>query len=135
MSTRNQALMKEAIEKVQQVVPEDDEVRRIYGGLCHKFPVLVLSCGLCQAVAFIESKKSSSDSNRKKAHDLLEEHVESLLKLCGFEINGSLSEAIVKMDMRRYAMATRMILNGWIYYKRFAASILGVEGADTGEDR
>jgi CRISPR-associated protein Cmr5 len=39
-------------EELVSSLPEDRELRDIYGGLCHSFPVLVRTCGLCQALAF-----------------------------------------------------------------------------------
>jgi CRISPR type III-B/RAMP module-associated protein Cmr5 len=40
------------------------ERRRIYGNLCHAFPVMVRSNGLCQALAFVAAKAATGDPER-----------------------------------------------------------------------
>lgn len=126
--TRNQELMAQAIKNVKNVLAQPEGARKIYGGLCHKFPVLVRTCGLCQAVAFIESKRK--DGERGIAHQKLTEHVSSVLSANDFTVNADPSESIACLSVRDYTRATRILLSAWIYYKRFAESILGVEAAD-----
>lgn len=54
--TRSQKDMQRALELVSSLERADPEVKRIYGGLCHSFPVMVMQSGLCQAVAFSADK-------------------------------------------------------------------------------
>lgn len=135
MTTRSQQMMAQAIENVKSI-KDQPQTAKIYGRLCHKFPVLVRTCGLCQAIAFIESKRTSSDKDkdRQAAHTYLTNHVKSVLNEQGFTIESDPSEAIAKWPMMEYALATRTVLGAWIYYKRFAESILGVEDASEGEE-
>ena len=110
-------------------VEKDENVRRIYGGLCHSFPVLVRTCGLCQAVAFSEAKKSSSDDARAKAHRLLLEHTGKILK-----IEQDIGSAIRKAETADYIHYTRRLLASWIYFKRFAVSILKVDSSASAKE-
>jgi len=134
--TRQQQMLSMALNHVSQVKDEykGGEVARIYGGLCHKFPVMIRTCGLCQAAAFIESKEGKDD--RGKAHIFIRKHALEVLKKFNVIGNASnkLSDAVRNLDTANYLLATRLITRAWIYYKRFAESILGVESAQGAED-
>ena len=126
--TREQQLMNQAylhVTQVQSVAKIDDEK---YGGLCHTFPVLLRTCGLCQTLAFLQAKgKPHHQQIVKNAEELLLK--EQLLRP-----GKSILDAVRLMPMVEYVMATRLLLQGWIFYKRFAESVLKVkpgEGEDT----
>jgi len=124
VDTNSQKYFGQALDHVQAVVKENKEVQNVYGGLCHKFPILVLTCGLCQAVAFVESK-AIRDDDRGKAYRLLRRHVAAVL---------GLTEATLLSDVRKAALTeymrhTRRIRQAWVYYKRFAVSLLEVPSA------
>lgn len=125
MKTRAQTDMEKAHRLVTEVSIKEAEVKKIYGGLCHSFPIMVRTCGLCQAIAFIKDKESSSDKDREKAHELLIEHLAELINLQ----SDSLLKNILDADSRQYMFYTRRILSAWIYFKRFAVSVLKVESA------
>jgi len=129
MQTRAQRDLILAEELVSEVERERDEVRRIYGGLCHSFPVLVRSCGLCQALAFSKDKETASgghdSSDHSRAHHLLLRHVGRLLAVSEDDPLKAVREAGVV----EYMLHTRRILSAWVYFKRFAVSILKVAGA------
>ncbi|MCX7803357.1 MAG: type III-B CRISPR module-associated protein Cmr5 [Meiothermus ruber] len=126
--TRAQQDMKKALELVQSLEREKDEVKNIYGGLCHSFPVLVRQNGLCQALAF-SAHKAAGEGDRARAHQKLLEHVAEILG-----VNNAL-EAAQNTDAIAYMHHTRRVLSAWVYFKRFAASVLGVHtgGRDEGE--
>lgn len=133
IQTRAQKDLKLAHQLVTRVMSKEKKVQKIYGGLCHKFPVLVRTCGLCQAVVFSESKAAGGDP-LNIAHGLLLDHLSILLKKDG---RADLLIAIRDGDAESYMLATRRILSAWIYFKRFAVSILKVESAqdeDKAED-
>jgi len=109
---------------------KDEEARKIYGGLCHSFPVLVRTCGLCQALAFSEAKKASGTNGRALAHRLLLEHVGKVLGIT----SGDILSEVRKADASKYMFYTRRVLDAWIYFKRFAVSILKVESAKEAQD-
>jgi CRISPR-associated protein Cmr5 len=125
MRTRAQADLILAEDLVSQVAErKNKELNRIYGGLCHQFPVMVLTCGLAQALAFSDSKKEAA-GDRGEAHKLLLQHV---AKLMG--VSGTALEAVQSVDAVKYMLHTRRVLSGWIYFKRFAVSILKAEAGD-----
>ena len=96
-----------------------------YGRLCHDFPVMTLTCGLCQAVAFSQAK-AAGGGNRADAHKRLLADVA--------EIVGVAPEKIAVASAADYMHYTRRILAAWIYFKRFAVSILKVERGGTDDD-
>lgn len=122
LQTRAQKDLALALKCVRELEgkPEKD----IYGGLCHKFPIMVLTSGLCQAVAFSEDK-GSKEGSRGKAHKKLLEHVAKILGLQ----QATLLEIIQKVDALEYMHYTRRVLESWIYFKRFVGSVLKVENA------
>lgn len=126
--TRAQQEMKKALELVQSLENEHEEVKKIYGGLCHNFPILVRQSGLCQALAF-SADKASGEGHRARAHQKLLEHVAEIL-----EVKNALQVAQTT-DAIGYMHHTRRVLSAWVYFKRFAASVLGVHtgGRDEGE--
>lgn len=115
---------------VQQVAQRDNKVQEIYGGLCHDFPILTRTCGLCQAVAFSADKAQSDDRARAEAHQLLLQHLGEIL---GIKTDGNggandpLLQKIIEADALQYMLYTRQALHAWVYFKRFAVSILGVK--------
>lgn len=81
------------------------------------------TCGLCQAVAFSAAKKQGGDA-LAKAHERILSDVQA--------ITGKTPEQIADLPVEDYMLQTRRLLAAWIYYKRFAESILG---AKPGEKR
>lgn len=131
--TRNQKDMKRALELVSSLEQADPELKRIYGGLCHSFPVMVLQSGLCQAVAFSAAKTSSEDQReraRARAHQKLLEHLGAIL-----EVEGDLLAHLHEAPTTAYMHHTRRVLEAWVYFKRFAKSVLKVEAGGDDEGR
>ncbi len=130
MKTRAQEDMELAARLVQEVAEKEDrETQQIYGGLCHSFPVMVRTCGLCQALAFSRAKAGDGKDAREKAHRLLLQHVQQVLAL-----NGDVLPAVREASASEYMLHTRRILSAWVYFKRFAESILEVKSAAAGEE-
>ncbi|MDW8104664.1 MAG: type III-B CRISPR module-associated protein Cmr5 [Armatimonadota bacterium] len=127
MKTRAQQDMELAAQLVQQVSQQDGETQRIYGGLCHSFPVMVRTCGLCQAIAFSRAKEGEGKEPREKAHRLLLQHVAEIL-----DVRGDLLQVVRNASASDYMLYTRRILSAWVYFKRFAESILKVSSAAEG---
>lgn len=138
MKTRAQEdliLAEKLVSEVDKKHPEkEDKVRKTYGSLCHSFPVMVRTCGLCQAVAFSKAKAEADDDRIKKAHTYLLKHVGELL----FTIDTSVTkndplEAIRNANSTKYMLYTRRVLSAWVYFKRFAESILKVKTGEVQE--
>jgi len=138
--TRQQRLMETALKQVDEVKGKGDGVRSIYGGLCHRLPVLIRTCGLCAALAFVHSKsQGESGGGRIEAHRLLLKHCGAILKdHAGLGIgNGSgreLINTVQGLDVRGYVLAQRVLLEALVFHKRFAESVLGVEPG-SGDER
>lgn len=130
LQTRSQLAMTRAWQDVTAVADKPEETRKIYGGLCHQFPVLVRSCGLCQALAF-SADKGTKVGTRGDAHQTLLAHVQGILIAQGLFTGGQDALAAVRgMTMAQYVRATQVLLDHWIFYKRFAVSILKVDTVD-----
>jgi CRISPR-associated protein Cmr5 len=134
--TREQQLLQLALTDTLTVQRENKEkAANIYGGLCHSFPVLVRSAGLCQALAFAESKQESGEEPRKKAYCWLLKHARAVLAQTGLLTGEQTAlDAVRGYELARYALATRLYLQASVFYKRFAVSVLGVEAADAADD-
>jgi len=138
--TRQQRLMQRALHHVDEVKGKGEGVRSIYGGLCHRLPVLIRTCGLCAALAFVHSKsQGESGDGRREAHRLLLEHCGAILSdHAGLGIgNGSgreLINTVQGLDVRGYVLAQRVLLEALVFHKRFAESVLGVEPG-SGDER
>lgn len=117
--TRAQQDMQKALELVRSLEGESAEVKNIYGGLCHNFPVLVRQSGLCQALAF-SADKAKGQGDRATAHQKLLAHVADILG-----VKNALDE-VQKADAIGYMHKTRRVLEAWVYFKRFAGSVLDV---------
>lgn len=126
--TRRQQLMAQALGHVQGIGP-DEKIRQAYGGLCHKLPVLIQKNGLCQTVAFLDSK-AVDESPLGRAHALVRDHLAKTLDQTG----SGLATYVARVPIEEYMRATRTALVAWTFYKRFAVSLLGVEGADAAEE-
>ena len=133
--TRAQEDMERAAEAVTAVKNDmPPEVHKIYGSLCHSFPIMIRRCGLCQAVAFSAAKAQAKDSHRQSAHRLLLSHVGTVI---GADTNADEKEVlryVQSVDASQYIFYTRRLMAAWIYYKRFAASVLKVENAANDEE-
>lgn len=136
MPTRAQQDLALAEARVTEVLEADEVTRRIYGGLCHSLPVLVRSCGLCQALAFSAAKAQAggdAESPRRRAHDLLLRHVEALLNSRAGQDDVGLLDRVRTADTLTYMLYTRHVLQAWVYFKRFAESILKVTSSEEGD--
>jgi CRISPR-associated protein Cmr5 len=126
---RQQQDLDRAIKHVQQVTAEPKETCDIYGGLCHTFPVLVCTNGLCQTLAFFHEKKSGGDG-RAKAYQHMWQHIAETL---GKQPDTLLND-VRAMNSVEYLRASRRLVEAWVYYKRFAVSILGVKAGEGDRD-
>jgi CRISPR-associated protein Cmr5 len=123
---RQQQDLDRALKHVQEV---SKEAREIYGGLCHTFPVLVCTNGLCQTLAFFHEKKSGGDG-RAKAYQHMWQHIAETL---GKQPDTLLND-VRAMNSVEYLRASRRLVEAWVYYKRFAVSILGVKAGEGDRD-
>lgn len=123
LQTRAQRDLKLAAELVRQL-KAGSESAKIYGGLCHQFPVMVQTVGLAQALAF-SAAKGAGDGERARAHQKVLEHVGQVLNL-----QGRVLDTVQNASAADYMHMTRRVLGAWVYFKRFAVSILKVEASE-----
>lgn len=126
--------MSQALDNVQTVKNEPAEkTRDTYGSFCHDLPIFVRQDGLAQTVAYIEDKaggNTNQPSDAQKAYQLLRGHMAQTIG-----VGGSLLTHVRQAHLPQYMRDTTAILEAWIFYKRFAVSILDVEaGQDTREE-
>lgn len=128
--TRQQRALARALRHVEAVGAKPDDVQKAYGSLCHTFPVLVRTNGLMQTLAFVYEKsgaqKQGTKDNRQQAHGQLLSDLADVLQLERRD-GGHLLNWVKELDNRGYMHATRTVLGAWVYYKRFAVSILNVQ--------
>jgi CRISPR-associated protein Cmr5 len=100
--------------------------KKIFGGLCHTVPVLLGTNGLVQTIAFIEHKIGEQQpaewGDRERAFALLRGEIAHLLRVDA----DVLLQTVRNSDVLQYQRYTRTVLDAWIYYKRFAMTVLHV---------
>ncbi|MFN8525421.1 MAG: type III-B CRISPR module-associated protein Cmr5 [Chloroflexota bacterium] len=123
--TRQQEHLRRALADVRSVlgsVPESQS--RDYGRQCHALPILVRTNGLCQTLAFLESKAKTGNGQ-----DLLLTHIAGVVG----SPRSTLLDTIRDATTADYQRLTRTILEASVYYKRFAVSVLNVDNSSGGE--
>jgi len=111
--TESQLFAQRAFKKVSQKQGQEKESK--YRTLALSFPSLVHSCGLAQAIAFVEVKEKDI-----KFHEDLE-------YVLGLREGESLSEKSREAELMAYMQLSRkvMIASGWL--KRYAEAMLKKE--------
>jgi CRISPR-associated protein Cmr5 len=126
IQSQSQKDMAAVAKRVQEV--QGKPWAKVYGGLCHSFPVMVKQAGLAQTLAFHQSKASAenddSGSDRKQAHARLLSDVNAHFK--DFDPGTA--------SLTEYMRTSRRVLAIWIFYKRFAVSILKAQAGEAKDD-
>lgn len=107
-----------AFDHVQQV---SEDLRKQYGAMAQKLPVLLRTAGLCQALHFVKSRK-------KDPFNLLLDHLAVQMQRAHREITdaASLCGAVRHADLSTYLWLSREALASAEWYARLAQSELGV---------
>lgn len=129
--TRSQHDMALAAKRVAEV--RDEKWASEYKGVCNSFPVMVMTCGLCQAVAFVSAKAKSSTSTADMKASYLERAHGRVLKDLSKILECS-PEEIAAGDTVEYMRRTKRVLAAWIYFKRFAQAMLNVDDEHVEEE-
>lgn len=127
MKTRAQSDSQIAYQHISQLQLEDKQ-KKLYGSICHQFPIMVLRSGLAQSVAFLWIKAESKDEAGKPKKPAYAEFLNHLSMLTGHkdEPANEFQQRIHGMELDEYRRTTRKILNASVWYKRFAESLLNV---------
>jgi CRISPR-associated protein Cmr5 len=89
-----------------------------YGAMAYKLPILIHTAGLVQALEFVNSRGTEVQQR------LLEHLAETL----GQKDAETLLETVRGAQLGLYIRLTRQILAALLWYKRFAQSLLDVDG-------
>jgi len=104
-----------------QVGPQAQQVKAVYGQLCHRFPSLVMTNGLRLAFSFFKSKGESSNLSVAQAYRLY-------LKNMGEAVNQDWQNSKnVSSEGADYLFLSREVLSASVWFKRYAEAILDVE--------
>jgi len=121
---------------VQEVTSKPQEFKKKYGSLARKVPMLVLTNGLGQTLAFLLAKAKRHEPEQKrsveaKAHDLLLVHLSnwvlSQVASSTPASNGDLLQWVLQNDSAAYRRATIESLAFLTWLKRFAEAELPTE--------
>ena len=125
MQTREQRYATAVYSRVEaRTYNGDQEKKNKYGAMAHKLPVLIRSAGLAQALAFVDTRK---DVQKDILCDL-----EIVLRETGcLAQNQQLLARSRQAEIGEYMLLTEHSLAALLWFKRFAQSLLEVEG--TGE--
>lgn len=119
--TRQQRYLLLAMNAVDIVVDHaraDAARRDTYKNLCHDFPVMVMTDGLCQTLAFVEAKAATAATpvtGQAAAYRDLQANVREILDIGAHPLDTIRSEPLVA-----YMRHTQAVLEAWVYFKRFA---------------
>jgi len=128
--TREQRRAQLVYERLKPYKDRDQSYRDNYGSMALRFPALVRSAGLVQALAFVDSR--GKDEHRDFVHDLAAvlaklNHQTAKDREQAFQW---LFEQARKADLPHYLHLTRETLAVADWFKRFAQSILKAKGVD-----
>lgn len=128
--TREQERASYVLEKVQKYEKDDEKFRKDYGSMALRFPALLRSAGLVQALAFGASR--SNQAHKQFVYDF----TAVLGKLEGKRLEGEQAFGdyfgrVREAELPEYLRMTREALAVADWFKRFAQSVLKVE---PGED-
>ncbi|WP_202976769.1 type III-B CRISPR module-associated protein Cmr5 [Candidatus Oscillochloris fontis] len=122
IQTREQRQADGVFQLVSRVAARDQAYKQAYGSMAHGLPILIRSAGLVQAVAFVQSRPNSQQPQK----DLLTD----LAIVLGYPNADSLGTASRKPPLASYMRLTHEALAALLWFKRFAQSVLHVEGSE-----
>ncbi|GJL72545.1 MAG: hypothetical protein NMNS01_17440 [Nitrosomonas sp.] len=125
MKTRAQQYSQQVYQQIAELDFADKKQEKLYGSICHQFPIMVLRAGLAQSVAFLWIKAESG----KPAYEKFMQHLSTITGFEG-ETREVFQQRIHRMPIDEYRRTTHIILNACIWYKRFAESLLNVQSGE-----
>ena len=134
MQTHSQKLLTQAITLITAVRDASSkEVQASYGRLCYDFPVMVMTAGLAQSVAYYQSKATAKDvshpSAQNQAYGLFLAHMAKVSD------HKDLYTYVHTAGLGDYMLTTQRLLDAGVFFKHLAASVLRVEsGAEESEE-
>ncbi len=131
MQTRQQKDSLRALEDVQTIRDSnEDDLKKTYARAVYRFPFLVRQNGLQQTLGFYEGKAkppSASDAGENASlGNAEEEFLKHIAQVLGIE-RSDLISTISGADVEKYMYLSRRCLEVALWYRRFTASVLGVD--------
>jgi CRISPR-associated protein Cmr5 len=125
--TREQQRAQLAFARVSAV--ESEDWAKDYGRQCLHLPALIHQCGLCQALAFVDSK--GADGQKKPYYHRLLEDLATVMKFGGGR--QALTTAARGTGLAEYQRLSREALKSAQWLKRYAEAVLKAQaGGDEG---
>lgn len=124
--TLDQQRAKQAWDNIQSVANRPDDFKKKYGSLARKVPMLVLTNGLGQTLAFLRAKGKDDSSDE---HNVLFRHLSAwtMSQVAPNAGNQNLLEWVLNNDSVAYRHATTEALAYLTWLKRFAEAELPTE--------
>jgi CRISPR-associated protein Cmr5 len=97
------------------------EAQDKYSTMARKLPVLILSAGLVEALAFVESRGDNAQTR-------LLDDVAHTVNWPGATSAETLAERSRTAELGEYMLLTRRVIDALTWYKRYAESVLPGEG-------
>lgn len=131
MQTRQQKDSLRALEDVQAIRDSnEDDLKKTYARAVYRFPFLVRQNGLQQTLGFYEGKAKPPSASGTEENVSLgnaeEEFLKHIAQVLGIERN-DLIFTISGADVEKYMYLSRRCLEVALWYRRFTASVLGVD--------
>ena len=126
--TLEQKRAKKAWEDIQSVARRsEDDFKKKYGSLARRVPMLVLTNGLGQTLAYLRSKGKDDQSNE---HNVLFRHLSAwtMRQVAPNEKDRALLAWVLNTNSDAYRRATTEALAYLTWLKRFAEAELPTEG-------
>lgn len=116
MTQRNNAAQN-VYQRVSLLTNRDQTFKTRYGSLAHRLPVMIRTAGLTQALAFLNAR------GKTEGEQLLSDLAHSLGMTAEQLMTRSRTAPVLE-----YMRLTQQSLRVLLWYKRFAQTILGVDG-------
>ncbi|SHK76292.1 type III-B CRISPR module-associated protein Cmr5 [Rhodothermus profundi] len=131
--TLEQKRAQQAWRDIQSVVNRSDDFKKKYGSLARRVPMLVLTNGLGQTLAFLLSKAKFKESKRgvdAEASGAVFEHLSAwtMRQIAPDAGSQNLLDWVLQSDSATYRRATAEALAYLSWLKRFAEAELPTEG-------
>lgn len=103
-----------------------------YGRQCLHLPAMIHQCGICQTLAFLESKAKTKEEKQEQVncYSALLDDLAEALEIPGPNRRQALIKKALTAQLASYQQLTREALQCANFFKRYAEAILKVELGD-----
>jgi len=133
-ATRNQERARAAYTKVDNV--KDESWGMDYGRQCLRLPALIQQCGLCQAIAFYQSKagRKDNDQEKEKGRVYFSRLLSDLGEIARIDSDvDRFADKIRNASVPEYVWMTREVIACANWLKRYSEAVLKVKPGEEGD--